>query len=288
MFSGSVSQRIRNPNQRIRPLRPASSSFVAVQSASRESRAAHSSHHHRHFLAGPVSAVFHSLCPRRLAVLLRGGHGDHGDCCWSLWVWKVSHDYGARQGSARRGAVGCRTVEPEPESGRPDHGHGRLPVGRSARRPARRGSRPLGPQVRPGLRPDGNHLRQRGESHPPRAVHLRSRVRPRRLPLARQTDRARVEKSAEGGSQKSEDHSNPKSPIPLSTFLRPHSHRRCHRPGHGVRRGSGQLRRHPVARLPGQGRVAAGRAAARTATQRSRLGENESAAVESARTGSSR
>ena len=36
----------------------------------------------------------------------------------------------------------------------------------------RRGRRPLGPQVRLGLRPDGNHLRQRGQSHPPGAVHV--------------------------------------------------------------------------------------------------------------------
>ena len=48
---------------------------------------------------------------------------------------------------------------------RPNHRHGRLPVGRSDATTATNEAVSLGPQVRPGLRPDGNHLRHRGEGY---------------------------------------------------------------------------------------------------------------------------
>ena len=62
----------------------------------------------------------------------------------------------------------------------------------------------------------------RGESHPPRALHLRSRFRPRRLPLAGQADgKSGEEGEAEGRGDRGQKSRNPKSEIPNPLSLIP-------------------------------------------------------------------
>ena len=89
----------------------------------------------------------------------------------------------------------------------------------------------------------------------------------RRLPLAGQTDGASGEVRRQGSSEVR----NPKSQIPQSHSPHlsvQHSHRRRHRPGHGVRRGSRQGGRHHFARLPRLGEGASGRRRRRSQSTR--------------------
>ena len=72
--------------------------------------------------------------------------------------------------SVRRKASPARQAGPT--AGRPDHRHGRLPMGRSPHRADRLRQGIAGPQVRPGLGLHGNRLRHRREGHPPRPLRL--------------------------------------------------------------------------------------------------------------------
>ena len=126
------------------------------------------------------------------------------------WVYKVSLTT-SRRGRRRPAAgrlAGTTSRSRSPSAGSPARPIAAGPI----RKTPRRRRRPPGPQVRVGLRPDGNHLPDRGQSHPPRAVHLRSRFRRRRLPLAGQADGKGERRGSEG--QRSGRIRHQKSPIP--------------------------------------------------------------------------
>ena len=118
------------------------------------------------------------------------------------WAWKVSdHPQIARQSvplpsplsplpsvvGRITGIVDCQWVQGrESESPRV-----RLSNLNSRPRLSRR-------QIHPGLRPDGNHLRHRGQSHPPRPGHVRGGIERRWLLIPWQVDREVGEEVASG------------------------------------------------------------------------------------------
>ena len=159
----------------------------------------------------PIATHHSSFRSCRLAVFLRGRHGDYGN-----------GDPGGLgvQGFAGGGAVSRRPRcnrrpaaigdgKPESRTCRPDHGHGRLPLGRSAtlRRP---GPSPWA-QVCPGLGACGNQLPDRSQGHSPGTVQLRSGLSRRRFPFAGQADGTSREGFGVRGQGPEE--TNPKSQI---------------------------------------------------------------------------
>ncbi len=145
---------------------------------------------------------------------------------------------------------------------RPSDRLGRLPMVRFQDWHGRLRLRPLGPQIRTGLRTYGNHLRQRRHGHPRRAVHLYGGVENRRVSWLRSSHG----ESGEGGREErgegreefgkstinSQQSSISLSPLlsPLSPLLHPHSHRQADRPRHGVRRRGRPVGPDRIARLP--------------------------------------
>ena len=90
------------------------------------------------------------------------------------WVYKVSHDYPLARShvganSPRSGRHGSHPAEAGVR--RPDHRHGRLPLGRSATTP-RRPAVPLGRKYALASGLMEITYQTRGESHPPGPLHL--------------------------------------------------------------------------------------------------------------------
>ncbi len=110
---------------------------------------------------------------------------------------------------------------------RPRHGHGRLPLGRSKECDGCPREGPPGPEVRPGLGPPANHLRHRRQSHPRRAVHLRSGIQNQRLSLRRPVDGKNREEGRGEGREKrvkstiNNQQSSISLPFPSLPFARP-------------------------------------------------------------------
>ena len=101
--------------------------------------------------------TIHSLA-RRLAVFLRGRHGDHGHGDpGGLGCTRCPMTIRTRPSGSSRRLAAAEQRPAKPETGRPDHGHGRLPLGRSARR-ARPRAVPLGGKYALASGPDGNRL----------------------------------------------------------------------------------------------------------------------------------
>ena len=153
------------------------------------------------------------------------------------WVYTVSHDYqiAALHNSREPSARPARRGHPaEGRVRRPDHGHGRLPLGRSD--PSPRGAAvPLGGKyaLSSGLVEIAYQTGAKVILQGPCTYEVDS-ARGGFLSLGKLT--ARVEKS-EIRNPKSEA-PNPQSLIPNPLFLRPHPHRHRDRPGHRVRRRS--------------------------------------------------
>ena len=170
--------------------------------------------------AGRNTAVFHAICPRRLGVLLRGGHRSRRiAAAGALGVDGIPRarlaEFSPRstppaEGTRNRGSLSARS------SARP------IAAGPIPRHSARR--HPRGPEIRAGRGTAGNQLPERREGDPPGPLHLRSRFPPRRLPLVGQAD-GRVESAMPQAA-------NPKSEIPNLQICRQNSHRYRHRFGH--------------------------------------------------------
>ncbi len=129
---------------------------------------------------------------------------------------------------------------------RPDHRHGRLPLGRSARRPVRRRCPWAASMSWP--RDSWKSATRAGAKvilQGPCTYEVDSPAGGF-LSLGKLTARVEREKSGENPKSKIRN-LRPLSPFPspLSPVRCPHSHRRRHRPGHRVRRGSGHVPAQP-------------------------------------------
>ena len=147
------------------------SGFRVYEDRQSQSAIFHPSHHSRFVPHSPLSTLHSPLFRRRLSVLVHGGGADSGDrLADRLDVENLTTIN--KSSKTRAAASSGEPGVPGDAVGRPDHRHGRLPVGRSDDRSLRARRRPPGPQVRPGLRPHGNHLRHRGQGHPARPGHV--------------------------------------------------------------------------------------------------------------------
>ena len=145
-------------------------------------------------------------------------------------------------------------------AGRPDHRHGRLPLGRPRRRPAG-AAVPLGGKyaLASGLMEISYNTGAKVILQGPCTYEVDS-ARGGFLSLGKLTAQSGERRGEGGRRMHTANPANPKStirnPSPLSPLLspvrRPHSHRHRHRPGHGVRRGSHAGGRHGCPGVPGR------------------------------------